>query len=73
MKRSLLWLTASLGSALVVSGLHFTARAAAQASPSAAAAPAVDAAYLHLLRWRHRRPVARRSRRRRGGRSRSAR
>ena len=52
MKRGLLWLTACLGSALVVSGLHFTARAAAQASPSAAAAPAVDAAYLHLLRWR---------------------
>ena len=52
MKRGLLWLTACLGSALIVSGLHFTARAAAQASPSAAAAPAVDAAYLHLLRWR---------------------
>ncbi len=52
MKRGLLSLTACLASALVVSGLHFTARAAAQASPSAAAASVVDAAYLHLLRWR---------------------
>jgi photosystem II stability/assembly factor-like uncharacterized protein len=52
MKRGSFWLTACLGSALVVSGLHFTARAAAQASPSAAAAPAVDAAYLRLVRWR---------------------
>ncbi|HEY2904792.1 MAG TPA: sialidase family protein, partial [Vicinamibacterales bacterium] len=51
-KRGSLWLTACLGSALIVSGLHFTARAAAQAPPSAAAAPAVDAAYLNLVRWR---------------------
>jgi len=52
MKSGSLWLTACLASALVVSGLHVRARAAAQASPSAAAAPAVNAAYLNLVRWR---------------------
>ena len=52
MKRGSFWLTACLGSALVVSGLRFSARAAAQAPSSAAAMPTIDSGYLQLLRWR---------------------